>query len=232
MSPAAKRTRTSPRAGPSMDQFEKLVASVDELKSLVMAGQHKKKDEEDEEEADEGEAAMEEEEDIVLFSEDMTYEQKYHIVRNAIPVKTYAVFKAIISDPDGSKCLLWALQLALNKAVAEEGATYDTSSNSSALASKLIHVLFAIEYVKRYKGYDPRENYVQHEGTAMGVDVYEWMKEALTFITEEFYQNFQMESRFSWDAFYAKFRVVWRWTRSNNSDNRRARRRLARQRRQ
>ncbi len=229
-SPKPKRTRIAPdvdpdpvppttsKDGPTMDQFKSLMNSVEELKAMFAAHVQKRDDDESEPEAPDAVAEG-------LFHDGMTYEEKYNTVTSLMPINSNAVFRAIVQDVDGSKCLLWTLQLSLNKAVAEEGATYDTTSNSSAIASKVLHVLFTIDYVKKFRVYDPRDNYVQQVGTAMPQEVYEWLKDSLSIITEEFYNNFQMQNRFNWDEFYVKFRNVWRWTRSNNSDNRRARRR-------
>ncbi len=203
-----------------MRQFEDLLASVNELKAMVAAAAAGTADVQQEEQEPE-----EEDEEIELFTPGMTYEEKYNVVKSHLPINSNNEFSAVIADVDGSKCLLWALQLELNKAVAEEGASYDTASASSALASKVLHTLFTIDYVKRFKLYDARDNYVQTAGTAMGENVYEWIKAAMVAIADEFYQNFQMATRFDWAKFYSKLREVWRWTRSNNSDNRKIRRR-------
>ncbi len=217
--PTAKRKRSPPierppvSAGvPTVSQFERLRATVEELKGLI---ERKKGDRE----ASEGDETPE------IFTAGMSYQEKYDVVQSILPVKNNATFKAILEDDDGKNCVLWSLQLTLNKAVAEEGASYDTSSPSSALASKVLHTLFSIDYVKKYKVYDPRENYVQQAGTVMDDAIYDWMLDALNLISDEFYRNFKMDNKFDWGEFYSKFRDVWRWTKSNNSDNRRARRR-------
>ncbi len=192
-----------------MSQFAHLVNVVEELQQKVEGN------------VEESDA----EQHVVISDPAMSYEQKYEAVESALPVSNNEAFLNIIQDKDGPNCLIWILQLALNKSVAEEGATYDTTSTSSVLASKVIHTLFSIDYVKKYKVYDPRENYTQQEGTAMVEDVYTWLMTAMTAITIEFYNNFQMENKFKWAEFFPKFRNVWTWTRSNNSDQRRARRR-------
>ncbi len=159
-----------------------------------------------------------------IFQDGMTYEEKYEAVRAALPFNSNSMFANVLGDPDGPRCLLWALQLCLNKGVAQEGLTYDTTSTKSSLASKVVHELFSIAYVKRYKLYDPRENYVQSEGTAMSKETFYWLKSALEQIASEFFANFQMESKFVWTEFLVYLRKVWRWTRSNNSDVRKLRR--------
>ncbi len=199
---------------PTMSQFIDLVQSVEDIKKMV-AGKGK-----------EGDESTDEEEANVLPDPAIEYQEKYERVLAALPIKGNRIFLNILNDPDGPRILQWILQLATNKAVAEEGATYDTTSNSSALASKVLHILFSVdEYVTRYKMFDPRENYQQQDGTCMDGKIYMWLKDALTSIAAEFYMNFQLESAFDWDTFFAKFRHVWRWTRSNNSETRRQRRR-------
>ncbi len=211
---AAVKEEETAGTGPSMTQFERLVATVDEIKSMIglvaakqQAGQ--------EPEAEEGQP-------IVLTG--MSVEEKYDIVTRALPLDSNIAFTSVLSDPNGPQCLRWALELALNRAVAAEGVTYDTASEKSALASKVIHILFSISYVKQYKSWDPRDDYVQTEGTAMHGDVYNWLRDSMESITTEFYNNFQMATMFVWEEFYKMFRKVWRWTKSNNSDNRKERR--------
>ncbi len=219
MSPKAKRTRTDPVAGPSMSQFEKLCDSVEEIKNMIS------KKGEDGDESDEGPEEL----SAILNNKDATYDEKYTVVRSVLPINSNSIFKMILDAEEGPKCLYWALQLGLNKAVAEEGATYDTSTESSALPSKMVHILFSLEYVKKYKLYDPRDNYTQQVGTAMDRQVYDWMKAAMENIAAEFYTNFNIPSPFDWKQFFVALRKVWRWTRSNNSDSRRERRRRERQ---
>ena len=162
----------------------------------------------------------------ILTDPELPIEEKYKLVMAALPVKSNEAFKSILADKDGSRCLMWALTLALNKSVQEEGATFDTSAKGSVLASKVLHVLFSVnDYVQKLKVFDPRENYTQLEGTAMDKDVYEWLMDAMNTIAAEFYANFQLESNFEWAEFYKKFRQVWIWTRSNNAESRRNRRR-------
>ncbi len=201
-----------------MEQFEILVDKFKEIKELL---QKKGDGESDDEEPNSALAA-------VLADPDATEDDKYDAIRRALPVPNNVVLMQILDTKDGRGCLFWILQLGLNKAVAEEGASYDTTSPSSALASKVMHMLFSIDYVKRFKIYDPRENYTQQDGTAMQRDVFEWLQESLTAIASEFYKNFNLESSFDWKQFLSKFREVWRWTRSNNSDTRRERRRKQR----
>ncbi len=193
-----------------MTQFAHLVNVVDKMKKK-MAG----------EDTDSDGGSPE----VVLSDPEMSPEEKYEAVLAALPLSSNEGFLNVLQDKDGPNCLMWILQLTLNKAVVEEGATYDTTSASSVLASKIIHTLFSIEYVKQFKVFDPRENYTQQEGTAMERDIYMWMMSAMEAITAEFYSNFGMENKFKWSEFFPKFRNVWTWTRSNNSDNRRARRR-------
>ncbi len=162
---------------------------------------------------------------IVIEDPDLPYEAKYNAVRAALPIDTNKAFQNILQDRDGPTCLLWALKVILNSAVAEEGITYDTTSTGTALESKVIHGLFSVEYIKAYKNFDPRENYVQEPGTAMEENIYVWLKDAMTSITTEFYATFGLENKFNWVEFFVKVRKVWRWTRSNNSDGRRRRRR-------
>ncbi len=197
-------------AGSSM--MAHVMSTLEEIKGIVAA-----------------KGTTEEVPEVVLPDPAAPYDVKYHAVRKALPLSTNAGFRNILQDPDGPNCLLWALHLPLNKSVAEEGVSYDTTSTSSALASKVMHLLFSIEYVKKYKMFDARENYTQQPGTAMDGELYEWLQAAMTTITDEFYKNFQMESKFEWTAFLEKLRRVWSWTRSNNSDNRRARRRVKKQ---
>ncbi len=182
-----------------------------------------KKVEEEESDEDNEELAA------LLADPNKSYDEKCAAVRQAMPLDSNAVFKTVLKSEEGARCLEWILQLNLNRAVAQDGATYDTGSASSALCSKLIHLLFTIKYVLKYKPYDPRETYVQQEGTAMDVVIYEWLKATMEKITGEFYGNFGIESAFDWKEFYAKFRKVWRWTRSNNSDTRKERRRKERE---
>ncbi len=163
--------------------------------------------------------------EIVIEDPSLPYEAKYEAVLAALPLNTNKAFQNVLEDNDGPNCLLWVLKLTLNKAVAEEGMSYDTTSTKSALASKVVHSLFSVSYILRYKLYDPRENYVQEPGTCMEENIYTWVKDAMNNITAEFYGNFNMENKFKWVEFFAWFRKVWRWTRSNNSEGRRRRRR-------
>ncbi len=170
------------------------------------------------------ETGEEEDEEPFIFTEEMSINEKYNAVVAALPFNTNGLMVKVLQDKDGPRCLTWALQLLLNQAVAQEGVSYDTSTNKSALASKVLHVLFSIPYVKRYKLWDPRENYTQAEGTAMDEAIYKWLEDAMESITLEFYDNFGMPTRFKWSEFFTKLRAVWRWTRSNNSEGRKVRR--------
>ncbi len=218
--PAEEEAVTSSRTGPTMTQFEQMREEIEELRAALA---RKRKREEDDDDAGAN--------DIILSHPGLSKKAKYTLIEEAVPLSTPGQFKNVLNDPDGPKILEVILNMELQQAVREEGLSYDTNADSSALASKVIHKIFSIEYIKNFKVFDPRENYTQAVGTAMAEETYKWLKNAMVPIVHDFYQEINAVSQvyvpnnFKWDVFFAKFRHVWRWTRSNNSDKRKLRRR-------
>ncbi len=205
---------------PTMSQFRILEEELSELKRQLKVKRVK-----DEEETSTSSSSSEEINNVIIDDANMSRLNKLDIIEAALPLDSNGQFANILFDHEGASILEEILKAALNKAVQEEGATFDTSTKKTTLASKVVHVLFSIRYVLRYKAYDPRPNYMQAPGTAMTEQIYKWLMNAMESIAMEFYESFGIPSKFDWSKFFVMMRAVWRWTRSNNSEMRRVRRR-------
>ena len=219
--PKKTTTKETDSEAALLEKYKVLQKGLDELRNQL----REKREEAEEQAGKEAKEEEEEDSDVVIDNPDLEAYQKRDLIEAALPISSNERFLNILHDPEGPRILQLLLNVALNKAVQDEGITFDTNNLTSALPSKIIHFLFSIPYVCKYKTHDPRENYRQAPGTSMDKEIYDWLKGAMMDITNEFYEGFGMPNPFKFNVFFEKLRIVWRWTRSNNSDNRKERRR-------